>query len=119
MLKRLLVPTLVLTLAGFIGAGAGCHDSSGNGTNHPTGAAGSTGGDGAAGVDGSASDTVDAPAGDTATEGGATEAGSDTATDHGATEAGGDTAADHGATEAGGDVSLDLGLDHGLDAIGN
>lgn len=43
MLKRLLVPMLVLTLAGV--TSAGCHDNSGDGTNKPsiTGSAGSDG----------------------------------------------------------------------------
>lgn len=99
MLKKLLLPTFVLTLAAF--TGVGCHDSSGNGTNKPmpTGGAGSDGGgDGAAGSDGATdltpSDALDAKA---------TETGGDTAT-----EAGGDTAAH----ETGGDTATSEG---GLD----
>jgi hypothetical protein len=55
MLKRLLVPTLVLTVAGVLYAG--CHDDSGNGTNKPM-FTGSGGSDGAAG--GAAGETADA-----------------------------------------------------------
>jgi len=114
MLKRLLVPTLVLTVAGFMGAG--CHDSSGNGTKVPTGAAGSTGGDGAAGADGSASDV---PAGDTATEAGATEGGGDTATEGGTPDTHGDTATEGGTADVVGEAGLDLDLGVDLGAIGN
>jgi hypothetical protein len=71
MLKKLLVPTLVLTLAGLLSSG--CHDDSGNGTNHPVGPDAATDtavptGDAAA-IDADAADASDAEVSDaTATD---------------------------------------------------
>jgi hypothetical protein len=102
MLKRLLIPTLVLTLAGSVGAG--CHDDSGNGkVKAMRPGSGGMGGEGAGGTGG------ETDAGDAAAEDAPSDTGGEDAHDAGAGGTGGSDAA--GATEVGADLVPDVGGD--------